>query len=165
MKARCACVVAILFAVAPSFAGDALFAELEEVYLTVLADSVSVHDAPDRVYAVAMGESRGKYIPLPEAMWTKLAARLKAKKIDPSQLVSSTDLDWKDGQRESLIHKPTGKQAWVYSIDAITWHGGTRLRVAQSLYHGMLAAGGCTLILEKKDGTWVIVQRINPWAS
>jgi hypothetical protein len=152
-----------------SFAGDTVFAELEEIYVTVLADSISADHAPDRVYAVAMGRtgmSDVKYIPMPDALWTKLAARLKAKGIDPSQFVSLTEIGWKDGNKlKGLVHKPTGKRAWVYSISGITWHGDNRLHVAQDVYHGGEAAGGCTVVLEKKEGKWVIVERTDSWIS
>ncbi len=169
MNTQCVTVAVIVLTSAPSLAEDSVFAELEEVYLTVLADSVSVDGASNRAYAIAMRRYRRgfgtKYTPLPEAMWAKLAARLKAKGIDVSQFVSPTDIGWKDGNRRSLIHKPTGKDAWVYSISDVAWHGGTQLIVSQSVFHGGLEAYGCTVTLEKKDGKWVIVERTDRWIS
>jgi hypothetical protein len=171
MKRACACLVAIAFTAARSFAAESIFADLEDVYLTVLTDSVSVANAPEGVYAVAIGRSErsqnrddNPYIPLPEAMWAKLAARLKAKGVDVSKFVPLADIGWKENQRR-LTHRPSGKEAWVYSISSVTWHGGTQLRVSQDAFHGGLAAYGCTLILEKKGSRWVIVERTGSWIS
>jgi hypothetical protein len=170
MKSACACLAAIAFTAPPLFAAESaesIFADIEEVYLTVLADGVSAGKASERVYAVAIGRSDhddNPYIPLPEAMWGKLAARLKAKGVDVSEFVPLADIGWTEDRRR-LTHRPSGKQAWVYSIKSVTWHGGTQLRVSQSVFHGGLEAYGCTLILEKKAGKWVIVQRTDSWIS
>ena len=172
MKRACACLVAIAFTPAPLLAAESIFADREEVYLTVFADSMSAANSPERVYAVAIGRSErsqnrddNQYIPLPEAMWAKLAARLKAKGVDVSKFVPLADIGWKDENERWLIHRPSGKEAWVCSINSVTWHGGTQLRVSQSVFNCGLAAYGCTLILEKNGSKWVIVGRTKSWVS
>ncbi len=169
MKSPYACLLAIAFTSVPAVAADAVFTGLEDAYLTVLTDSISVRRTPTNQYAVAIGRSRAPdywFIPLPETMWTKLAGRLKAKGVDPSQFVSLADIGWNDEDRQRfLIHKPTGKDAWIYFIDSVVWHGDTRLRVSQRVYHGGLESYGCTVVLEKKDGKWVIVERTDRWIS
>lgn len=169
MKTICLFATVCVLMATGTFAEENLLGELESVYLTVLADSVSVHDTSNRVYAVAMGQTErfnGEYIPVPDALWKKLAPLLQAKGIDPKQFVSPAEIGWKDKETLSgLVHKPTGKAAWVYSISGITWRGDKTLYVAQRVFHGGLAAGGCTLILEKKDGKWTIVGKTNHWVS
>lgn len=172
MKSACACFVAIAFTAAASCAAESLFADLEEVYLTVLADSDSAANSPERVYAVAIGRVKrpqdpddNPHIPLPEDLWAKLAARLKGKGVDLSKFVPLPDIGWEGEHRRRLTHRSSGKEAWVHSIRAVTWHGGTQLRVSQEIFHGGLEAYGCTFILEKKEGRWVIVERTDSWIS
>ncbi len=80
--------------------------------------------------------------------------------------MSLADIGWNDEDRQRfLIHKPTGKDAWIYLISRVEWHGGTRLRVSRRVYHGGLESYGCTVVLEKKDDKWVIVARSDRWIS
>jgi len=164
MNRHCWCLSLFVLMSSSSFASDAVFAEIEDVYLTVLAATVSVRDSADRVYAIAMDRSSdGRYLPLPDGLWKKLAARLKAKGIDPQQFVSVTDIAFGDGRSSALIHVPTRKPVWVYSISGITWRGEKQLRVKQSVHHGVSAGGGSTLLLEKNKWKWRIVERTNQW--
>ncbi len=144
---------------------DDLLSELEDVYLVVLTDSISVTRKSNRVYVVALHDSEGQYIPMPDSLWKTLAKRLEAKGTDVSVFAKPEDVDWAGDQLDSLLHKPTGKRAWVYSIRDVTWEGTSRLYVRQMLHHGVLIAEGSTLVLEKQNGKWTIVDRINKWDS
>jgi hypothetical protein len=146
-------------------ASDDLLSELEEVYLLVLSDSISEENESKGVRVVALHNSEGRYIAMPDKLWAKLADRLEAMGVDVSAFAKSTDIDWSGDQLDSLFHKPTGKHVWTYSICEIVWEGGDRLYVKQLAYRGVLMAQGTTYVLEKQNGKWEIVDKIDQWVS
>jgi len=149
-------------------AEEDVFSDFEQIYLTVFEDIIHDHKATDgRVFAVALGEKRGgTLIPMPAELWKRLSARLKAKGVDLAKFVPADEVVWKEVDGDGrLIHESSGKDAWVYVVHQITWRGGQRLYVQEMVTSGFLSGGGSTLILEKKNGKWIIVKRIEGWVS
>lgn len=141
------------------------FLDLEEIYLRAFATFVRDHGDLDRVLCVAMAtpESTGP-VKMPDRMWQQLSARLQARGEDVSRFVPADQIDWKE-QGMHFVHRPTGRNAWVYSINAVQWYGADWLHVPISVNHGNLAAGGDTLVFQKSHGEWIIVNTINHWES
>ncbi len=150
---------------APTRAGENIFSELEEVYLAVFADTVRDHKDADRVLSVAMAvKDDVNFVPMPEGLWKRLKLILDEKQVDVSRFVPTDRIIWVKADSK-FVDRVSGKDAWIYSIDRITWHGTDRLYVSESVSHGNLAGGGSTLVLSKEDGRWAIVDRTEEWVS
>ena len=150
---------------APTRAGESIFTEFEEVYLAVFADTVHDHKDADRVLSVAMAvKDDVGFVPMPESLWKRLKLILAEKQVDVSRFVPADRIVWVKSDSK-FVDKVSGKDAWIYYIDGITWHGADRLYVSESMSHGNLAGGGSTLVLSKKDGRWTIVDRTEEWIS
>lgn len=146
-------------------AADDIFTELEEIYLVVFANTVRDHKRADRVLSVAMDtENDVKLISMPDRMWKRLKPLLEAKQVDVSRIVPADQIVWVKADSK-FVDKLSGKDAWVYSIAGITWHGTDRLYVSEYVSHGDLAGGGSTLVLIKKNGKWDIVGKTVDWVS
>lgn len=160
----------LLFFIAATFptttrAGEKIFTELEEVYLSVFADIVDDHKDADRVLSVAMAVKNDiNFVPMPEGLWRRLKLILDERKVDVSRFVPADRIVWVKADSK-FVDKVSGKDAWIYFIGGITWHGTDRLYVSESVTHGNLAGGGSTLVLSKKDGRWAIVDRTEEWVS
>ena len=104
------------------------------------------------------------FVPMPEGLWKRLKLILAEKQVDVSRFVPADRIVWVQADSK-FVDKVTGKDAWIYSIGGVTWHGTDRLYVSESMSHGSLAGGGSTLVLSKKDGRWTIVERTEEWLS
>ena len=146
-------------------AGENIFAELEEIYLVVFAGTVRDHERADRVLSVAMAiEDDVKPISMPDRIWKRLKSILEARQVNVSRIVPADQVVWVKADSK-FVDKVSGKDAWVYSIAGITWHGTDRLYVSEYVTHGNLAGGGSTLLLIKKNGKWEIVGKTEDWVS
>ena len=109
-------------------------------------------------------EDDDKPIPMPDRIWKRLKSMLVARQVDLSQFVPVDQIKWMEAD-SMFVDKRSGKDAWVYTIDRITWRGTDRLYVSESVCHGNLAAGGSTLVLVKENGKWRIVGKTKEWVS
>ena len=108
--------------------------------------------------------SAGNPVPMPERLWKRLVPILRSKGIDASKFVSADEVMWKEKELP-FTHTKSKKKPWVYSVLSINWHGDNSLYVSHFVSHGALAGGGSTLVLQKRQNKWCIIDRVQCWVS
>jgi hypothetical protein len=153
---------------AVSALGSPFFGELEQAYLKACEEVVKVHGT--NAFSLCLTAERWSSKPppspfqaLPAGFWDKLRPRLEAKGLNVSAYVPCEKLQW--GESRRVVLKNTGRQASVYVIEGFQWRGGGRLFVSWARRFAPLAEEGGTLILELKEGHWVMVGIAGGWVS
>lgn len=142
-------------------ADDSIFGDIEQIHASAVARIVQEHKRDDRHLAIMFADmDRRDGATLDKPLWRRLKKRLEAR-LSPrtrSGFVPAEQVAWRK-QRMQYYHKPAGKDAWVYSIGSVEWHGANTLHMPIWVGHGVLAGGGETLVFAKSGETWRIVGR------
>ena len=89
----------------------------------------------------------------------ELLARF-AGNIPPIEPVSCADNGW-----YGVRHREKGGTCIVLQLTRIHWLDGSTAEVEAGWRRANRSAGGATYRVERRDGTWTIVSRLNVWAS
>jgi hypothetical protein len=161
MNASIASVVLVSTIIQGVAAPASFFEDLEEAYLVVLTEIVKPPDGPFSVsIATVSSDSEGpRYLPLPDSIWEKLSPRLVAQGKDVSSYVRADKMGW---ERGNIVHLATKKRARVFHVYELKWLGDDRLYFKQTMISGSLSGSGYTLVMQKKNGLWKVVERTDP---
>lgn len=143
----------------PISGDEAFFRQLDEIYITVLADSMP--KLQGQAFSISIfrgGFTPETHQPIPDRLWRKLSAKLKEQGIDITGYVSAERVQIRNG---TAYESGTQRRLTVWSITGIEWLGDSRIMVSKRMFRDGLTGQFYTAVLEHTDGRWVVKARTN----